>query len=97
MPAYVVLYKWTQQGLASVKGSPERMRQARAAGEKAGVRTIGVWVTMGEYDLVGIYEAADDQTAAAALLALAGQGNATSVTMRAFSEDEFAQIVGKLP
>jgi uncharacterized protein with GYD domain len=97
MPAYIVLYKFTEQGLANVKGSPERIKQAKAAAEKAGGRSIGVWLTMGEYDLVAIGEWPDDQAAAAFLLAQGGRGNVTSQTLRAFSEEEFAQIVSKLP
>lgn len=97
MPAYITLYKFTSQGLANIKGSPERIKQAKAAIEKMGGRAIGVWVTMGEYDLVAIGEAPDDQTMAAFVLATAGLGNVTTQTMRAFSEEEFAQIVSKLP
>ena len=97
MPAYILLLKYTQQGLANIKESPERIKQAKAATEKMGGRNIGTWVTMGEYDLVGVGEFPDDQTAAAFALALARQGNATTQTLKAFSEDEFAQIVAKLP
>ncbi len=97
MPAYITLYKWTQKGLANIKESPDRIKQAKALTEKMGGRTIGVWVTMGEYDLVAVSEGPDDQTAAALALALAGSGNVTSQTLKAFSEEEFAQIVSKLP
>lgn len=97
MSAYVFLYKYTQQGLANIKESPERIKQAKIAVEKAGGRIIGVWVTMGEYDLVAISEWPDDQLAAAFLLAQGSQGNVTSQTLRAFSEDEFAKIVAKVP
>ncbi len=97
MPAYITLFKWTQKGLGDIKDSPERIKQVKALGEKLGIRTIGVWVTMGEYDLVGIGEAPDDQTVAVDMLTIAGSGNVTTVTMRAFSEEEFAQIVSKLP
>ncbi len=97
MPAYITLYKWTQKGLANIKESPDRIKQAKALTEKMGGRTIGVWVTMGEYDLVAVSEGPDDQTAAALALALAGSGSVTSQTLKAFSEEEFAQIVSKLP
>ncbi len=97
MPAYVTLCKYTQQGLANVKASPERMKQNAATLKELGGRFIGQWLTMGEYDIVAIAEFPDDQTAGMAVLALARGGNLTTVTMRAFSEDEFAQIVSKLP
>ena len=96
MQAYITLFKWTDKALADIKGFPERTRLNRAAAEKVGCRVIGLWVTEGEYDIVGVWEAPDDQTAAAFALTVASKGYATSQTMRAFSEDEFAQIVGKL-
>ena len=97
MPGYIGLYKFTQQGLANIKSSPERIKQAKALAEKMGMRVVGVWATMGEYDLVTIGDVPDDQTAAVFALALAGQGNVTVRTMRALSEEEFAQVVSKLP
>ncbi len=97
MPGYVVLSKYTQQGLANIKGSPDRIKQTKAAAEKMGIQTVGIWVTMGEYDVVGIFDAPDDHTMATFILSLASKGNVTTQTMRALSEDEFAQVVGRLP
>ncbi len=96
MPASIILMKYTPQGLANIKDSPERIKQAKAAAEKMGIRVIGVWVTMGEYDLISIGEG-PDEAAATFSLALSKLGNVTTQTMHAFSEDEFAQIVAKLP
>ena len=97
MPAYIVLVRLTQKGLAGVKQQPEIIRRAQAQAEKAGIRVIGVWWTLGEYDSVAVVEAPDDLTMASALLAQSAQGDATTQTLKAFSEDEFAQIVSKLP
>jgi uncharacterized protein with GYD domain len=97
MPGYIGLLKYTPQGLADMKSAPERMKQSKALAEKMGIRHVGTWVTMGPYDLVIIGDAPDDQTVAAYSLALSRTGNVTTTTMRAFSEDEFAQVVSKLP
>jgi uncharacterized protein with GYD domain len=97
MPGYIGLLKFTQQGLSDIKNSPERIKQSKALAEKMGIRPIGTWVTMGPYDLVIIGEAPDDQTMAAFTLALAKAGNVTTTTMRALSEEEFAQVVARLP
>jgi uncharacterized protein with GYD domain len=97
MPGYIGLYKYTQQGLADIKNGPERIKRAQALAEQMGIRHIGTWVTMGPYDLVAIAEAPDDETIAAFSLALARAGNVTITTMRALSEEEFAQVVGRLP
>ena len=97
MPGYIGLYKFTQQGLANIKGSPQRIKDAKALAEKLGITVIGVWVTMGDYDLVSAADAPNDEAVAIFALALAGAGNVTTQTMRALSEDEFADVVGKLP
>ncbi len=97
MPGYITLYKFTQQGASQIKELPQRIADAKAAAEKMGGRAIGVWLTFGEYDLVAVGEAPDDITAAVFAAALGSQGNATSVTMRAFSEDELGQIISRLP
>lgn len=97
MPGYVMLMKWTQQGIANVKESPERIKQARAAVEKLGGRIVGVWVTMGQYDLVAIGDLPNDQAASILALSVGSLGNVTTQTMRALSEEEFAEVVAKLP
>ena len=96
MPGYVLLLKYTQQGLANMKAVPERHQVNKAAAEEMGIRSVGTWWTMGAYDAVAVVDAPDDQTVTAFVLALARAGNATTQTMRAFSEEEFAQIVSKL-
>ena len=97
MQGYITLLKLTGKALADIKGSPERTRLNKAAAEKLGCRVIGVWYTEGAYDLVAVWEAPDDQTAAVFMLATANKGYVTVQTMRAFSEDEFARVVGRLP
>lgn len=97
MAGYITFLKYTQQGLSTIKDSPGRITAAKAAWEKQGVKVVGVWVTMGEHDLVVVLDAPDDQIVAALALGLAKVGNVTTTTVRAFSEDEFSSIVAKLP
>ena len=97
MPAYISLVNFTEQGVKNVKGTVERTQAVKKAAEAAGGRVIGVWWTLGQYDLVLISEGPDDITAARLVLAAAMQGNTRSITMRAFSEEEMARIVAGLP
>jgi uncharacterized protein with GYD domain len=97
MPAYIHLVKYTQQAMGDIKGGAKRRQEAKARAEKMGIRNIGFWTVMGEYDAVSIWEAPDDQTFAAFTLSAASQGYIKTQTLKAFSEEEFAQIVGKLP
>ena len=97
MPGYICYYKWTQQGIKDIKGAPDRIKQAKAAAEKAGIRLVGVWITFGRYDMVSVVDAPDDYTTASMALWMGSLGNVTTETVRALSEDEFAQVVQRLP
>jgi uncharacterized protein with GYD domain len=96
MPTYIVLFNWTDQGIRTVKDSPSRIRQAEGQLQQLGIALRDVYLTMGDYDLVGIVEAPDDQAVARALLALGMQGNVRTKTLKAFTRAEFEQIVGAL-
>jgi uncharacterized protein with GYD domain len=96
MPTYISLIRWTDQGIRNLKGSPDRQRQVMQRAEQAGGK-VTIYVTMGEYDSVAIIEAPDDQTAMRHLLALGAEGNVRTTTMKAISQEEFAQVVGSLP
>jgi uncharacterized protein with GYD domain len=97
MPAYITLVNWTDQGVRHVKDAGNRASAVAQAVQAAGGRFIGIWYTQGPYDLVGIFEAPDDETATRLVLATGMQGNVRTVTMRAFSEEEMARIVKGLP
>jgi uncharacterized protein with GYD domain len=96
MPNYVVLYKMTNQGAKDIQTLPDRVRQARAAAEQNGIKVNGWYLTMGQYDVVTIVDAPDEQTLAAGVLAIARNGNFTSESLRAFDESEMEQIIQKL-
>ncbi len=97
MPGYITMFKFTQQGAAHIKDLPQRIADGKALAEKMGGRTIGVWLTFGEYDVVTVGEWPDDLTLGAFIAAWSSVGTSTTTTMRAFSEDEIGQIVSRLP
>ena len=96
MARYVVLFDWTDQGVRNARDTVQRVNQARAAWEQRGVRIEAVYWTLGNHDLVGVVDAPDDATVAAALLQLAGAGNVRTKTLRAFDEGEMQAILGQL-
>ena len=55
-----------------------------------------IYGTLGHYDLVVTIEAPDDESATAFALAVASGGNMRMKTLRAFSKNELAPIIGKL-
>jgi uncharacterized protein with GYD domain len=97
MPTYVTLYKWTEQGIKTVRDAPARIEASIKALEKAGGKVLGIYVTMGEYDLVAISEGPSDEAAAAMLLAQAMQGTVRSVTLKAFTVNQFKEVLKNIP
>ena len=97
MPTYIIMSKWTAQGLQNIKQSPTRLEAGRKAYAASGMKMTGFYMTTGRYDMVAIVEAPDDLTLAKTMLATAAQGNFTTETCRAFTEDEYRQIIGGIP
>ncbi len=97
MPTYITLYKWTDQGVKNVKSAPARIDASIKAAHAMGGKVLGVYVTMGEYDLAAISEWPNDEAAAAMILAQASQGNVKTTSMKAFTTAEFAEIIKKVP
>jgi uncharacterized protein with GYD domain len=96
MPTYIALINWTSQGISKVKNSPKRLDAGRKAFKKLGVEIKETYCTMGRYDLVCIMEAPDDEAYAKATLSLGQQGNVSTETLKAFSEDEYRKIIAAL-
>ena len=93
MPTYILLTSFTQQGVESVRDSPDRTEHAKEMVESVGGTWKEFFVTMGRYDGVVVADFPDDATAAKGALTLAESGNVTTETLRAFTLDEFRDIV----
>ena len=96
MATYIAFLKWTQQGLHNVKHSPSRLEAARKGFEAAGVKLKDFYMVTGRHDMVAILEAPDDEALATAILSATSQGFITSETCRAFTEEEYRRITGRL-
>jgi len=96
VPAYVMLANWTDQGARQVKDSPKRLEAAKKALIEMGGELKSVYMTMGDYDLVAIYEAPDDAVAARFTLLLAQMGSVRTRTLKAFPEAAYREIINSL-
>jgi uncharacterized protein with GYD domain len=95
VPTYVMLAKWSDQGIRSAKESSRRLDAAKKALKDRGGEFKTFYLTMGDYDMVGIYEAPDDAVAARFILQL-GVGNLRTRTMKAFPEAAYREIINSL-
>ena len=96
MPTYIMLATWTDQGAQKVKDSPRRVDTARKALADMGGEFKGFYMTMGDYDLIAIYEAPDDAVAARFTLVLGMLGTVRTKTLKAFPEAAYREIVASL-
>jgi uncharacterized protein with GYD domain len=97
MPTYIGLYKLTDQGVKGIKDAPGRIEAAIKAAEKMGCKVTGFYAVTGEYDYVAIGEFPSDEVATTFALAVGSFGNVRTTTLRAFTKEEFAAMVKKLP
>lgn len=97
MPTYITLARWTQKGIENVKDSPSRLDAAKKAFKEGGGEIKEFYLTMGQYDMVVVGEAPDDETAARMNLKLGSTGAVRTETLRAFTEDEYRKIIAAVP
>jgi uncharacterized protein with GYD domain len=93
MATYLSLIRWTDAGITKVKESPSRLDAAKKAIEASGGKLKHFYLLMGQYDMAIVVEAADDATLARVNLALGAKGSVRSETCRAFTEEEYREIV----
>ena len=96
MPTYVMLANWTDQGLKAINDGPKRGDAARKMLEEMGGSFRSLYMTMGQHDLIGIYDAPDDAVAARFSLMLGQMGYVRTTSMKAFPEEAYRQIVNSL-
>ena len=96
MPTYIMLANWTDQGGQKVRESPRRLDTAKKALADMGGEFKGFYMTLGDYDLVMIYEAPDDAVAARFALVLGMQGAVRTRTLKAFPEAAYREIIASL-
>ena len=97
MPTYITLINYTQQGVENMKDSPARLDAAKQAFQAMGAELKAFYLVMGQYDAVVIAEAPDDETATLLALSIGAQGAIRTETLRAFTEDEYREIIAALP
>jgi uncharacterized protein with GYD domain len=97
MATYIMLLKYTEQGITSIKEGPSRLEKAKQALRSLGGEMRSFHLVQGRYDAVVTFDAPNDEVVAKFALATGSQGNVRSETMRAFNEEEYRRIISGLP
>jgi uncharacterized protein with GYD domain len=96
MTTYIMLGKWTEQGIRNVRDSAKRLDAAKKLIGEMGGEIKTFHLTMGDFDFVLNYEAPDDAVAARFTLQLGMLGNVRSRTMKAFPEAAYRELISSL-
>lgn len=96
MTTYIMLANWTDQGVRAIKDSPRRLDAAKKALKDMSGEFKSFFMTMGDYDMVAVYEAPDDAVAARFTLQVGMLGNIRTRTLKAFPEAAYREIVATL-
>jgi len=96
MPHYIVLANFTDSGLRTIKAAPASGFRFEEAIKRVGGRLLDVHLTMGQHDLVVIAEAPDDEAFATALLSITKAGDMHTLTLKAFSRNEWKRIINNV-
>ncbi len=97
MATYVILMNLTEQGIKDIKEAPARIQKAAQDLEAAGGKLLAFYTVMGPYDYVAIAEGPSDEVALGQLLALGREGYVRTLTLKAFTVEQFAAILKHLP
>ena len=97
MATYIMLFRFTEEGIQNIKDSPNRVEAAKQVFASMGGQVTAFYATMGQYDTVFIAEAPEDETATKSALTSSSGRHVRTETRRAFTDDEFRQLVSSLP
>src|SRR3970040_2573462 len=96
MATFVVLAGFTDQGIRNVKETISRAEAFKEMAKKSGITVKDLYWTLGQYDVIAVCEAPDDEAATAFSFSVSSRGNIRSQTLRAFSVDEMKMLLGKI-
>jgi uncharacterized protein with GYD domain len=88
--------RWTSSGRMGLPAWRDRVEEGEQTIQDAGGKLVGVWVTLGQYDVVEVFEAPDDETALEINTNLGRHGAEETETLRAFTRDEAEEIIRRL-
>jgi uncharacterized protein with GYD domain len=94
---YKLLVKYTEIGASQIQNTLARSAAFKQAAAAMGVLVEDLFWTLGEYDAILTLASEDEEKIVALVVEQSRRGFVRPVLLRAFTEDEFARILKKLP
>ena len=96
MATFISLTSFTDQGIRNVQDTVKRADAVKAVASKFGVTVKDMYWTIGNHDMVVVFEAPDDAAFTAFGLSIGKAGNVRTQTLRGFTRDEMSAIIAKV-
>ncbi len=97
MALFIRLTRLTPQAVKNVRNLQKIRDEAKTIMEKNGGKMLSLYATLGPYDFVAVFEAADVKAAARISALLAETGNFEAQTLPAIPIEEFIESLRKSP
>jgi uncharacterized protein with GYD domain len=91
MPIYIMFSKLTDEGRATIKRHPDRIKEVDKEIEKMGVKVLTQYALLGEFDFVNILDAPNNETVARLSIELGSRGTVQLITLPAIPVFEFIE------
>ncbi len=96
MAKYVSLIMFTETGIKNLRKTTARAQAFKEKMVEQGIDITTTLWTVGQYDIIHVFEAPDDETAAIFTYTLSSMGNVTAHTMRAYDANDMEKIIDKV-
>jgi uncharacterized protein with GYD domain len=93
MATFITTIKFTPQGISNFPETGKRAAAFKAVARKMGAKVTATYWTLGAFDGMLVFDAPDDETAAALMLHLGWLGFVQTQTARAFTPNEMEKIL----
>ncbi|MCT9094816.1 GYD domain-containing protein [Haloarchaeobius sp. HME9146] len=97
MPTYIMLVTLNQKGAENIEQSPDRLEMVKERTRSLGGEPKEFYMTFGRYDFVYVADLPDDEAAAHLALTYERGGAGKFETVKAFTEDEYREVIRNLP
>ena len=95
MHKFIIFGNYTDKGIKNITNSPSRLASAKELAKEFNGKISSFYLTLGQYDFFLICEFPDDEKAARFTVKLGSFGNVRTTTLKAFTEEEYKNILGK--
>ncbi len=94
---FIILAKYTTEGVQKIKQAPERAKVAQKIAESVGAEIKNIYYTMGRYDFVAIIEAPSIEAAMKGLFMLGAGGIQSTETLVGLSMEDAHKVISEIP